>query len=150
MIDNIFFCSHVQGSGWAIVITCRPSSVAVRPSYVVRPSTPLNDFHSVTSWPIFFKLHVEPSVEGWLKIYTNRYGLFIKLATMPIYGKNTWKSSSPEPRKLQGWILVYSIMDLRSTKFVQMITLCWPLIFFYGEVIFASPCIYMGKMLKIY
>ena len=44
---------------------------------------------SVTPWPIFFKLHVEPSFQGGLKIYTNGHGLLIKMATMPIYGKNT-------------------------------------------------------------
>ena len=79
------------------MITCRPSSV--RPSSVVRPSTPLNDFSSVTPGPIFFKLHVEPSVKGVLKICTNGHGPLIKMAATPIYGK---KSSSPESRKLQG------------------------------------------------
>ena len=33
------------------------------------------------------------------------------MAAMSIYGKNTWKCSSPEPRKLWGWILVYNIED---------------------------------------
>ena len=36
------------------------------------------------------------------------FSLLNKMATLPIYGKNTWKSS-PEPRKHWGWILVYSI-----------------------------------------
>ena len=44
------FSSPEQGSGWAIVITCRPS-------------THLNDFSYVTPRPIFFKLHAEPSVK---------------------------------------------------------------------------------------
>ena len=52
-----------------------------------RPSTPLNDF-SETPGPIFFKLHVEPCVKGGLKICRNGHGLLIKMATMPIYGKN--------------------------------------------------------------
>ena len=65
------------------------SSLAVcRLLHVVRPSTSLNNF-SVTTGPIFFKLHVEPSVGGGLKIYINGHGLFIKMAAMPIYGKNT-------------------------------------------------------------
>ena len=74
--------SPEQGSGWAIVITCYQSSS-------VRPFTPLNDFSSVTPEPIFFKLHVEPSVKEELKIYTNGHGPLIKMAAMPIYGKNT-------------------------------------------------------------
>ena len=44
----------------------------------------------------------------------------LKMAAMPIYGRK--KSSFPEPRKLWGWILVYSIEDSKSTKFVQMMT----------------------------
>ena len=57
----------------------------------------------------FFKLHVEPSVKGGFKIYTNGHGPLIKMAVMPLYDKNNQKSSSPEPRKLWGGILVYSI-----------------------------------------
>ena len=49
------FSSPEQGSWWAIVIT----------PYVVRPSTPSNDFSSVTSWPIFLNLHVEPLKGDW-------------------------------------------------------------------------------------
>ena len=32
-----------------------------------------------------------------MKIYTNQLGHMTKMATMPIYGKNLNKSSSPEP-----------------------------------------------------
>ena len=32
-----------------------------------------------------------------MKIYTNELGLMTKMASMPIYGKNLKKSSSPEP-----------------------------------------------------
>ena len=59
------------------MVTCRPSSSVRRPS-------PLNDFSSVTAGPIFFKLHVESSVEGGLKIYTNGHAPLIKVAAMPI------------------------------------------------------------------
>ena len=44
-----------------------------------------------------------------------------------------------------GWVLVYSIKDSRSTKFVQMMVVGWP---FYGKVKFVPPYICMGKMLK--
>ena len=64
-----------------IVITCRQSSF-----------TPLNDFSSETPGPIFSKLHVEPSVKGGVKIYTNGHGPLIKMATMSIY--QGWAANS--------------------------------------------------------
>ena len=70
------------------MITCRPSSSVRRLASVVRPSTPFNVFSSVIPGPIF-KLHMESSVEGGLKIYTNGYGPLIKMVALPIYGKNT-------------------------------------------------------------
>ena len=58
-----------------------------------------------------------------------------KMAAMPIYGKNTSKSSPPEPRKLWGSFLVYSIEDSSSTKFIQMMTVSGPLTFLrQGEI----------------
>ena len=53
------------------------------------PSTLLNDFSSETLGPVLFKLHVEPSVKRGLKICINSYGLLIKMAAMPVFGKNT-------------------------------------------------------------
>ena len=32
-----------------------------------------------------------------MKIYTNEFGHMIKMAALPIYGKNLKESSSPEP-----------------------------------------------------
>ena len=52
-----------------------------------------------------------------------------KMASMPIYGKTLWKSSSPEPRNIGPWSLVYSICDWRPTKFVQMMIPSWRLTF---------------------
>ena len=49
--------------------------------------------------PIFFKLHVEPSVKGGVNLY--KWSWFIKMVAVPIYGNNTSRSS-PEPRKLWG------------------------------------------------
>ena len=49
-----------------------------------------------------------------------------KMAAMSLYGKNITRSSSPEQRKLWGWILVYSIDDSMSTKFVQIYFDCLP------------------------
>ena len=52
-----------------------------------------------------------------------------KLAAMPIYGKQTLrKCSTPESEGQWPWDLVYSIRDVRPTKFDQMMILgCpWP------------------------
>ena len=136
----MFFSSPEQGSGWAFVITCRPSFV--HHLSIICPSTHLNDYSSETPGPIFFKVHVEPSVKRGLKIYTMVTVRESRWLPCP-YMVKTLK----EPRKLWGWILIYSIMDSRSTKFAQMMTLgwLWPL---YGKVKFVPPCICMGTMLK--
>ena len=63
---------------------CDHLSSVVRCPLSVRPSTPLNDF-SETPRPVFFKLPVDRG----LKICTNGHGPLIKVAAMPIYGKNT-------------------------------------------------------------
>ena len=70
---------------------------------------------SGTTGPIFFKFHLEPSVKEGLKICWNGHGPLIKMATMPIYGKNIQRSS-PQPWKLWGRILVYIISDTRCTQ----------------------------------
>ena len=50
------------------------------------------------------------------------------MAAMPIYGKNTNKYSPETKKKLQDWIMVYSIGD-KVYQFVQMMVLGWPLTF---------------------
>ena len=67
----------------------RPSSVRRRPSTI--------SISSETAWPIKAKFYVEPPWEGGNKVYLNGPGHMTKMATMPIYGKNLKKSSSPEP-----------------------------------------------------
>ena len=60
---------------------------------VVRPSVCMSFVHTLKTFPsktpelIFFKLHVEPSVKGRLKICTNGHGPLIKMAAIPICGK---------------------------------------------------------------
>ena len=61
-----------------------------------------------------------------MKIYTNELGHMTNMATMPIYGKNLKKSSSPEPIDRWPWSFVYSIVYASTTKVVQIITLGWP------------------------
>ena len=56
----------------------------------------LNIFSSETALPIKAKFYVEPPWEGGTKVCINGPGHM----TMPIYGKNLQKSSSPEPEVL--------------------------------------------------
>ena len=83
----------------------RPSSVRRRR----RPFTFSNIFSSETAWPIKAKFYVEPPWEGGTKVYINSPGHMTKMATMPIYGKNLKKSSSPEPAGQFSQNLVCSI-----------------------------------------
>ena len=56
-----------------------------------------NVFSPETAWPIKAKFYVEPPWEGGTKVCINGPGHMTKMATMPMYGKNLKKSSSPEP-----------------------------------------------------
>ena len=60
-------------------------------------STFSNIFSSETTGPIEAKFHMEPPWDGRTKVCSNDPGHMTKMATMPIYGKNLKKSSSPEP-----------------------------------------------------
>ena len=67
-----------------------PSSVIVvvlRP-VVVCPSTIPKVFSSETACPIKAKFYVAPPWEAGTKVYINGPGHIIKMAVMPIYGKN--------------------------------------------------------------
>ena len=86
-----------------------------------------NVFFETTS-AVFIRFHIGPSVERIVTIYSNVSAPLNKMAIMPIYGK-TKKYSSSELRKLRGWILIYSTRNARSTNFVQMIVVGWPLTF---------------------
>ena len=85
-----------------------------------------NIFSSETARPIKAKFHVEPPWEGGTKVYRNGPGHMTKMATMPIYGKNFEKSSSPELEVLWSWNLACSIRDSSSTRFILMMTQAWP------------------------
>ena len=50
-----------------------------------------------TTRPIEAKFHMESLWDGGMKVCSNGPGHMTKMATMPIYGKNLKKSSSPEP-----------------------------------------------------
>ena len=72
------------------------------------------------------KVHMKAWGGIGIKIYINELGHITNMATMPIYGKNLKKSSSPEPIDRWPWNLVCSIVYGISTKVVQIMTLGWP------------------------
>ena len=47
----------------------------------------LNIFFSETTWTVFFRIHMGPSVERMLTICLNGFALLNKMGVMPIYGK---------------------------------------------------------------
>ena len=57
-----------------------------------------SNISSETTRPIEAKFHVEPPGDGGMEVCSNNTGHMTKMATMPIYGKNLKKSSSPEPK----------------------------------------------------
>ena len=65
-----------------------------------------------------------------------------KMAVMPIYDRNLWKSSSHEVNGRWPWNLLCSIMDSGSTKFVQTMTPGWP---FYSKFKFGHGLLYGEK-----
>ena len=89
-------------------------------------STFSNIFSSETTGLIEAKFPMEPPWDRVSKVCSNDQGHMIKMATMPIYGKNLKKSSSPEPKGQWPWNLVCSLGCSSTTKFVQMMTLGWP------------------------
>ena len=87
MVVSYSVCRNQGVVGATFFRSLEPKAIHPR-SWSVGLSTPLNDFSSETPGPIFFKLHVEPSVKGGLKICSNGHRPLIKMATMHIYGKN--------------------------------------------------------------
>ena len=63
--------------------------------------------------PIFFKFHLEPSVDGGVKICTNGHGLSNKMAVMPI---KTFKNllQNQESFKVEFWYIVWRTRGLPS------------------------------------
>ena len=85
-----------------------------------------NLFFSKTVGQFGTKVHMKAWRRIDMKINTNELGHMTKMATMPIYGKNLKKSSSPEPIDQWPWNLVCSIVYVSTTKIVQIISLGWP------------------------
>ena len=86
----------------------------------------LNLFFSKTVGQFGTKVHMKAWGRIRMKIYTNELGHMTNMATMPIYGKNLKKSSSPESIDQWPWNLVCSIVYESITIVVQIMTLGWP------------------------
>ena len=99
-ILRLFFFLTWARLGLSIVITCHLSVSLpfIRPHHWMTSSKKKKKKKN-NPGPIFFKLHVEPSVKRGLKICTNGHGLLVNIAAMPMYGENTWKFS-PEAFRL--------------------------------------------------
>ena len=63
--------------------------------------------------------------DGETKVCSNGPGHMIKMAAMPIYGKNVKKSSTLELKGRWPWNLVCIVGCSSTTKFAQMMTLSW-------------------------
>ena len=97
-MDEVSFLAHLSQRliGEPIVYPC--SGVRRRRCRRCPPFS--NVFSSETAWPIKAKFYVEPPWEGGTKVYINGPDHMIKMAAMPMYGKNLKKASSPEPEVL--------------------------------------------------
>ena len=110
-------------------------------------STFSNFFSWETAKPIEAKFHVEPQWDRGTKVYSNGPGHMTKLAAMPIYSKNMKISSSREPKGRWPWKFVSSIECSSTSKFIQMMTLCWHWpVLRQGQI--WSPMLLYGKKLK--
>ena len=90
-------------------------------------STFSNFFSLETAMPIEANFHMGPSWDWGTKVCSNGPGHMTKMAAMPIHSKKKLKkSSSLEPKGRWPWILVCTIGYSNTTKFIQMMTLCWP------------------------
>ena len=78
---------------------------------------------SETIGPVELKFHMKTPYNKLAKIYTNCYGHLTKMADMPIYGKHPFKIFFSRTRRVMTWDLVCNILDVGSTKFVQMMIL---------------------------
>ena len=82
-----------------------------------------NDFSSEAFRLMLLKFYVEPPWGRGIKDCYNGHGPFTKMAAMPIYGKKTLESFSPEPNKPRGQIFAQIIGDRSSTKIAKMMVL---------------------------
>ena len=81
-------------------------------------------------WANFIQISNEYLYIYEMHVYSKGYGLLVKMAAIPIYVLKKKKKKvclkvifSPELRVRKPWNLIWSIKELRPTKFVQLMTL---------------------------
>ena len=84
--------------------------------------------------------HVEPFVEGRLRVYSYSHAPLTKMAAIPIYAKKVFFSRL---RKLWSWVLAGDIKDRRCTHLVDLWSSC-------SKVRFAYQYFSMGKIWESY
>ena len=116
---------YLQAAKWFFYKYQRSrSSIDLCPGFLIFSSLIL--FSSKTSVMNEAKLYVEALLDEEMKVCSWDLGHMIKMAAVPIYNKNLWKSSSLESNDRCPWSLVCTIRYSGCTKFVQMVTLSWP------------------------
>ena len=110
--------SSPEPKAYRMVMLRRPSVVVV-----CRPSTISKIFFSETARPMKAKFCVEHPWVGGTKVCSRDLDHMTEMAAAPIYGKNTQKSSSPEPAGRFPRNLVCSIGDSSPSSFAQMMML---------------------------
>ena len=162
--SELYFSSPELCTGWAFVITFRPSSV--------RPS--VNIFKRLllwSRWANFAQISYGASLGWGNERLLNGRGPLTKMAALPIYGKKTLKivfSRTEDALGLNlctnhrgrevyqsGWICAQIIGDRISTKVAKKVVVCWHLTFLQqGQVYFPMRLyeprnICMGKLFRI-
>ena len=99
----------------------------------------LNIFSSETTGPLKVKFHIELLRDGGTKVCSNGPGHMIKMAAMPIYGKNLKKLLLRNQKS----ITLNLGMHRRVLKYYQVCSNDLDL--FYGKVKFGSLCFCVGK-----
>ena len=119
------YCDRLQS------IVCNPSSIHV----FENPG------------PIFFKLYVEPSVKGGLKIVQMVTVHKLRWPFCP-YMVKTLKNLLKNQESFKAEYYIYSIRDSRATKFVQMMIIVWLLTFLRQGQICIPMHLYGENVLK--
>ena len=76
-----------------------------------------------TTRPIELKFHMRTPYDWLAKIYTNCYGHMTKMATTPIYAKNSLNIFFSGTKRQWPWDLVCSIRDVGPIRFAQMVNI---------------------------
>ena len=115
-VSSHLFLAHLS---WWLMMSCCPSVIVH--TFKWPPLKHLGQYSLVFMWSLLLK-----GGDGVDSLFKWSWSINQNDCHAHIWLKHL---SSPEPRKLWGWILVYIIRNPRSVKFVQKIVVGWPLSF---------------------